>query len=107
MIDRYTRPEMGHIFSLENKYAIWQDVDEVDAIEAVTNHDVIAFLTDLGEHIDAEVPEGEPGTPFREKLAADPRVSLSGEALDAIFDPRSFLTRVDAVFDRLGELSFE
>ena len=36
------------------------DVDEVDAIEAVTNHDVIAFLTDLGEHIDAEVPEGEP-----------------------------------------------
>ncbi len=92
MIDRYTRPEMGHIFSLENKYAIWQeievlaceahaklgesgiteeeaawirahagfDVDEVDAIEAVTNHDVIAFLTDLGEHIDAEVPEGEP-----------------------------------------------
>ena len=92
MIERYTRPEMGHIFSLENKYAIWQeievlaceahaelgesgitkeeaawirahagfDVDEVDAIEAVTNHDVIAFLTDMGEHIDAEVPEGEP-----------------------------------------------
>ena len=24
MIDRYTRPEMGHIFSLENKYAIWR-----------------------------------------------------------------------------------
>ena len=92
MIERYTRPEMGHIFSLENKYAIWQeievlaceahaelgesgitkeeaawirahagfDVDEVDAIEAVTNHDVIAFLTDMGEHIDPEVPEGEP-----------------------------------------------
>lgn len=92
MIDRYTRPEMGHIFSLENKYAIWQeievlaceahallgetditpeeaayirehagfDVDEVDAIEAVTNHDVIAFLTNMGEHIDAEIPEGEP-----------------------------------------------
>ena len=27
MIDRYTRPEMGHIFSLENKYAIWQDIE--------------------------------------------------------------------------------
>ena len=26
MIDRYTRPEMGHIFSLENKYAIWQEI---------------------------------------------------------------------------------
>ena len=92
MIDRYTRPEMGHIFSLENKYAIWQEIEvlaceaqaelgacgitkeeaawirehagfdraEVDAIEAVTNHDVIAFLTNMGEHIDAEVPQGEP-----------------------------------------------
>ena len=92
MIDRYTRPEMGHIFSLENKYAIWQEIevlaceaqaelgtigitreeaawirahaafdkDEVDAIEAVTNHDVISFLTNMGSYIDAEVPEDEP-----------------------------------------------
>jgi len=92
MIDRYTRPEMGHIFSLENKYAIWQEIEvlaceahaemgvigitreeaawirdharfdraEVDEIEAVTNHDVIAFLTNMGSYIDAEVPEGAP-----------------------------------------------
>ena len=92
MIDRYTRPEMGHIFSLENKYAIWQEIEvlaceaqaelgkigitkeeaawirehasfnkeEVDAIEAVTNHDVIAFLTNMGSYIDADVPEGQP-----------------------------------------------
>lgn len=92
MIDRYARPEMAHIFSLENKYAVWQEIEvlaceaqaelgqcgitkedaawirehagfdraEVDAIEAVTHHDVIAFLTNMGEHIDAEVPEGEP-----------------------------------------------
>lgn len=92
MIDRYTRPEMGHIFSLENKYAIWQEIEvlaceahaemgkigitreeaqwirdhadfkkeEVDEIEAVTNHDVIAFLTNMGQYIDAEVPEGDP-----------------------------------------------
>lgn len=92
MIDRYTRPEMGHIFSLENKYAIWQEIEvlaceahaemgkigitreeaawirkhakfnkeEVDAIEAVTNHDVIAFLTNMGEYIDAEVPRASP-----------------------------------------------
>ena len=92
MIDRYTRPEMGHIFSLENKYAIWQEIEvlaceahaemgrigitreeaswirehaafdraEVDEIEAVTNHDVIAFLTNMGSYIDADVPEGEP-----------------------------------------------
>ncbi len=97
MIDRYTRPEMGHIFSLENKYAVWQEVEvlaceaqaelgecgiteadarwirehahfeaaEIDEIEAVTNHDVIAFLTNLGSYVDAEVPEGagEPGGP--------------------------------------------
>ena len=92
MIDRYARPEMAHIFSLENKYAIWQEIEvlaceaqaelgqcgitkedaayirehaafdraEVDAIEAVTHHDVIAFLTNMGEHIDADVPEGQP-----------------------------------------------
>lgn len=92
MIDRYARPEMAHIFSLENKYAVWQEIEvlaceaqaelgqcgitkedaayirehaafdraEVDAIEAVTHHDVIAFLTNMGEHIDADVPEGRP-----------------------------------------------
>ena len=92
MIDRYARPEMAHIFSLENKYAVWQEIEvlaceaqaelgqcgitkedaawirehagfdraEVDAIEAVTHHDVIAFLTNMGERIDAEVPQGEP-----------------------------------------------
>lgn len=92
MIDRYARPEMAHIFSLENKYAVWQEIEvlaceaqaelgqcgitkedaawirehagfdraEVAAIEAVTHHDVIAFLTNMGEHIDAEIPQGEP-----------------------------------------------
>lgn len=92
MIDRYSRPEMSHIFSLENKYALWQeiellvveacaeqgaigvsleeaqwirdhagfDVKSIARIEEVTNHDVIAFLTNLGEHIDANVPAHEP-----------------------------------------------
>jgi len=32
----------------------------VDAIEAVTNHDVIAFLTNMGSYIDHDVPEGDP-----------------------------------------------
>ena len=91
MIDRYTRPEMGNIFELENKYAIWQEIEvltceaqaqlgqcgitpeeaqwirehasfdtaEIAEIEAVTNHDVIAFLTNLGQHIDAQVPEDQ------------------------------------------------
>ena len=92
MIDRYTRPEMGNIFSLEYKYTIWQEIevlaceaqaelgvigitteeaawirehahfekDEVDEIEAVTNHDVIAFLTNMGSYVDADVPDDQP-----------------------------------------------
>ncbi len=81
MIDRYTRPEMGRIWSLENKFEIWKDIEilvaeaeaglgiipaeaaeairdgaafeieRIDEIERETNHDVIAFLTNMGEHI--------------------------------------------------------
>jgi adenylosuccinate lyase len=81
MIDRYTRPEMGGIFSLENKFAIWKDIEvlavealaelgvvpaedaklireraafdvaRIDEIERETNHDVIAFLTNMAENI--------------------------------------------------------
>lgn len=92
MIDRYTRPAMGKIWSKQNKFRIWQEietlaceaeaelgetgitkedaqwirdhadfnVDRCDEIEAVTHHDVIAFLTCMGEYIDADVPEGQP-----------------------------------------------
>jgi len=91
MIPRYTRPEMGHIWSNENKFAIWKEIEilaceaqaelgqagitkedaawirahadftvaRIDEIEAVTNHDVIAFLTCMAEYIDADIPEGE------------------------------------------------
>ena len=91
MIPRYTRPEMGHIWSNENKFSIWKEieilaceaqaelgqagitkedaawirahadftVERIDEIEAVTNHDVIAFLTCMAEYIDADIPEGE------------------------------------------------
>lgn len=81
MIDRYTRPEMGKIWDLENKYRKWLDVEiaaaeamaelgeipaeaaknirekanfdvkRIEEIEAVTNHDVIAFLTCVAEYI--------------------------------------------------------
>ena len=75
MIDRYTLPEMGRVWSDEHKYEIWCRIErlvlaahaaagvvpaeavepvrrakpptaeQVAAIEAVTQHDVIAFLT--------------------------------------------------------------
>ncbi|NTW28146.1 MAG: adenylosuccinate lyase [Coriobacteriia bacterium] len=81
MIDRYTRPEMGRIWSQENKFEIWKEievlaceaqaelgvipredavlireraafeVERIDEIERTTNHDVIAFLTNMAEHI--------------------------------------------------------
>jgi len=84
MIDRYTREEMGRIWTLENRYQAWLDVelavcrawsdmgrvpaeavkniqakaaidvDRILAIEEVTRHDVIAFLTSLEEKVGAE-----------------------------------------------------
>ena len=81
MIPRYTRPEMAAIWSPEAKFQIWFEieahacdaqaelgvipksaakavwekgafeVDRIDEIEAVVKHDVIAFLTNLAEHI--------------------------------------------------------
>jgi len=83
MIPRYSRPEMARIWELQNKFAIWQEievlaceaqaelgevgitleeaeqireragfsVERIDELEATLNHDVIAFLTDMAEHI--------------------------------------------------------
>ncbi|MBP7215327.1 MAG: adenylosuccinate lyase, partial [Candidatus Kapabacteria bacterium] len=81
MIPRYTRPEMGKIWSDENKYNIWLEIEllacdanseigiipkdiadtirqkaKIDAkriaeVEETTKHDVIAFLTNLEESI--------------------------------------------------------
>jgi adenylosuccinate lyase len=83
MIERYSRPEMAHIWELQNKFDIWKEievlaceaqvtlpdaaitpeeaatirakadfsVERIDELEATLNHDVIAFLTDMAEHI--------------------------------------------------------
>ena len=81
MIERYTNPEMGHLWSIENE---WQtilnvemaacdamaelgeipkeaaknirakakfEVSRIKEIEAVTHHDIIAFLTNVAEHV--------------------------------------------------------
>ena len=51
--------EIG-VIPKENAEAVWKardvefDVARIDEIEAVTKHDVIAFLTHLAEHIGAE-----------------------------------------------------
>ncbi|MHC1726939.1 MAG: adenylosuccinate lyase [Syntrophobacteraceae bacterium] len=81
MIERYTRPEMGRIWTVENKYRRWLDVElavcevlgargaippedarairekanfdvgRIDEIERETHHDVIAFLTSVAEFV--------------------------------------------------------
>jgi len=81
MIPRYTRPEMGRIWTDQRKYETWLEIEllvcealsqlgeipaealkeikekasfdarRVDEIEKVTKHDVLAFLTNVGESI--------------------------------------------------------
>ena len=51
--------ELG-VIPKENAEAVWKakdvefDVARIDEIEAVTKHDVIAFLTHLAEHVGSE-----------------------------------------------------
>ncbi len=84
MIPRYSRPEMTAIWAPENKFRIWFEIEahacdaqaalgvipkeaakavwdrgkfeieRIDEIERETRHDVIAFLTNLAEHVGPE-----------------------------------------------------
>jgi len=84
MIPRYSRPEMSEIWSPETKFRIWFEIEahacdaqaeigvipveaakavwergafevaRIDEIERETRHDVIAFLTNLAEHVGPE-----------------------------------------------------
>ena len=84
MIPRYSRPEMTRIWEPENRFRIWFEieahacdaqaelgvipkaaaaavwargafeVERIDEIERETRHDVIAFLTNLAEHVGPE-----------------------------------------------------
>ncbi len=84
MIPRYSRPEMSDIWTPESKFRIWFEieahacdaqaalgvipkeaaaavwergafeVERIDEIERETRHDVIAFLTNLAEHVGPE-----------------------------------------------------
>jgi len=81
MIERYTRPEMGAIWTDEMKFQTWLDieiyaceaqaelgivpkeaipiirekaaftVERINELEATLNHDVIAFLTNVAENV--------------------------------------------------------
>ena len=81
MIERYTNPEMGAIWTLQHEFEVMLDIeiaaceamaelgqipkeavknirekatfdlDRVKEIEKVTNHDIIAFLTNVAEYV--------------------------------------------------------
>jgi adenylosuccinate lyase len=55
-----------------------------------------------------DIQQARPGLSYREQLEADPEAAalLSGEELDAIFDPWEFLARVGVLFERLEGLEF-
>jgi adenylosuccinate lyase len=84
VIPRYTRPEMGNIWEDQNKFQIWLEIEilaceaqaelgvipreavkvirdkaafsisRIEEIEREVKHDVIAFLTNVGEHVGPE-----------------------------------------------------
>jgi adenylosuccinate lyase len=84
VIERYTRPEMGRIWTEENKFRMWMEVEvaavqaqarlgrvpakaaavirkkanfnvaRINELEKVTDHDLIAFVTCMGEYIGPE-----------------------------------------------------
>lgn len=84
MIPRYSRPQMAQIWEAENRYRIWfeieahaadamaelgtipksaaksiwkkakWDIARIDEIEKETRHDVLAFLTNVAEHVGAD-----------------------------------------------------
>ena len=84
MIERYSRPEMAHIWTAANRFRIWLEIEtlaceaqaelgvipkevvpvirakgnfdiaRIDAIELEVKHDVIAFLTSVAEYVGPE-----------------------------------------------------
>ena len=73
----------------------------------ITREDAYKIVQENAMATWREVQQCEPGTTFRQKIEADPRCGkLKPAELDAIFDPRSFLTRTGVVFDRLEQLEF-
>lgn len=130
MIDRYTLPEMGALWSEQNKFQKWLDVeiavcevhaemgtipqdavdliksraaftvDRINEIEKTTNHDVIAFTTNLAENV------GEAARFIHYGLTSSDVVDTANALLlrDAC---DLLLKKVDALLEVLKERAFE
>jgi adenylosuccinate lyase len=136
MVPRYSRPEMTAIWSAENRYRIWWqievfaaeamgkigmipaedaatirkaydnntlgeiDIDAIDAIEAITKHDVIAFLTWAGEKLGPEKRWLHQGMTSSDVLDTALAVQLKQAAELLIAD-------IDALLEVLKRRAFE
>ncbi len=129
MIERYTRPEMGRIWTLENRYRAWLavelavceawcemgripaeamqtirdkaevDVERILAIEEITRHDVIAFLTALEETVGPEAR-------FIHLGCTSSDIVDTANALLLVQAGEVILTDLSALLDVLKDLAF-
>src|SRR6476660_3368060 len=130
MIDRYTLPEMGALWSEQNKFQKWLDVEiavcevhaengiiprdaleqiksrakfsveRINEIEKTTNHDVIAFTTNLAESI------GEASRFVHYGLTSSDVVDTANALL--LRDACDILSKkIDALLEVLKRRSFE
>jgi adenylosuccinate lyase len=130
MIPRYSRPRMTAIWEPENKYRIWLEIEtlaaekmaelgmipkevpkavrargkfevaRIDEIEAETKHDVIAFLTNLAEHVGEEARFVHQGMTSSDVLDTCLAVQLS-QASDILLED------LDALLAALKRRAFE
>ena len=134
MVPRYARPEMTAIWSAENRFRIWFeieahatdalaelgtvpksaakalwdwwatnpviDVAAIDAIEAVTKHDVIAFLTWVAENVGDEARFMHQGMTSSDVLDTCLAVQLA-QAADIL------LADLDALLDAIKRRAYE
>ncbi|HUA53007.1 MAG TPA: adenylosuccinate lyase [Candidatus Sulfotelmatobacter sp.] len=115
MIPRYSRPQMVKIWTPENRYQIWLEIEtlaaeamaelgtipedvpaalrargrfevaRIDEIEAETKHDVIAFLTNVAEHVGDEARFMHQGMTSSDVLDTCLAVQLA-QATDILLD---------------------
>jgi adenylosuccinate lyase len=130
VIRRYSRPQMTGIWAPENRFRIWFEieayaceaqaalgvipesaaravrergafeVERIDAIERETHHDVIAFLTNLAEHVGPEARFVHQGMTSSDVLDTAFAVQLK-EAADLL------LADLDALLAALKRRAFE
>src|SRR5215213_2378262 len=130
MIERYTLPEMGAIWSLRNKFQKWLDVEiavcevhaedgiippdaleeiktkaaftveRINEIEKTTDHDVIAFTTNLAENIGESARFVHYGLTSSDVVDTANALLLK-EACDVL------LPKIDALLEVLKRRAFE